>query len=183
MTAADMVRTIRWAAALGWNPGQGDGTHFLAVDPGGFLAAEVGGRMVGAIGAPRFGPAFAFAGLYIVAPEHRGGAVGLCLARAALELAGDRVIGTDGVLEREEAYARLGFTRAHLHQRHSGLPRGAAHPAVADLGAGDAEALVALDDACFPGDRRAFMRGWLGAPHLTKVSRDDAGTVDGFAVA
>lgn len=183
MTPADMDVSMRWAAAEGWNPGAGDGRYFLPVDPDGFLVAEDAGRVVGTIGMPRFGPAYAFAGLFIVHPAYRGGATGARLVRAALRHSGTRMVGTDGVLEREESYARLGFARAHLHQRHSGTPRGGAHPAVVPLSPGLRDALVDLDDACFPGDRRAFMARWIATPHVTMASVDGAGAPDGLAVA
>ena len=183
MTPADMRTVMEWDRAEGWNPGDGDGVHFLPADPAGFFVAFMDDRPVGSICMPRFGDSFAFAGLYIVVPDLRGGAVGAALARTALRHAGDRIIGTDGVLERADGYARLGFEAAHSHQRHSGTPAAATHPRVVGLAEVDAEALVDIDDACFPGDRRAFMRGWVAPPHLTVASLDASGIPDGLAVA
>lgn len=171
-----------WAAAEGWNPGRGDGPLMYAIDPEGFFAAYDGDEMVGAFGMPRYGDDFAFAGLYIVRPDHRGTAVGALLARMGARHAGGRVIGTDGVLEREADYERLGFRTAYHHVRWSGVVEGAADPRVLGPGHFDVDSLVMLDDRCFPGDRRAFMRRWVEPPHLVRAVAD-GGQVTAFGVA
>ena len=182
MTTDDMREVIGWARDEGWNPGAGDDVLFLPADPSGFFVAERDGRIAGSIGMPCFGDRFAFAGLFIVAPALRGGAIGAALARHALAHAGDRIVGTDGVLERADDYARLGFEAAHSHHRHSGVPEGHLAWGIVDAAEVEVDALVDLDDACFPGDRRAFMRTWIRAPHVTRVSLDSSGEPDGFAV-
>lgn len=182
MTAADMDVVMGWAADEGWNPGLGDGLLMRAADPDGFLVAVDRGEVVGGIGVPRFGDGFAFAGLLIVRPDHRRSAVGTRLALAGLRHAGDRVLGTDGVLERVAAYERLGFESAFAHVRWSGRPGPAETPGVVDRAHVDADALVDLDDACFPGDRRAFMRAWLGTPHVVRAVMRD-GRARAFGVA
>ena len=183
MTPDDMALVMRWADAEGWNPGTGDGRYLLATDPGGFLVAEVDGQVVGSISMPRFGPSYAFCGMYIVRPDHRGGATGLRLARAASDYAEQRLVGTDGVLENVQAYERLGFAAAHSHHRHSGTPTPAERDHIRPGGTVDIEALIAIDDACFPGERRDFMRAWLGAPHIVRASVDADGMPNGFGVA
>lgn len=183
MTLDDLALVLRWAGDEGWNPGVGDAPFFIAPDPSGLLVAEVGGEVVGSIGMPRFGAGYAFAGLYIVRPDHRGGPVGARLGLAALRHAGDRMVGTDGVLERVADYEALGFVAVHAHHRHSGTPRPAVHPRVRPPLPGDIDALVAIDDACFPGDRQSFMRAWLGGDHVVRVWVGDAGAVSGFGVA
>ena len=183
MTPADMRTVLQWARDEGWNPGAGDDVFYLPADPGGFFVAERDGRLIGSIGMPLFGDHYAVAGLFIVEPPLRGGPTGAALVRHALAHAGERVIGTDGVLERADDYARLGFEAAHSHHRYSGVPDGRLTPDITDLASVDANAVVALDAACFPGDRRSFMRAWIAAPHVTLVSVDTSGMPDGFAVA
>ena len=182
MTTSDIEVVMGWAAAEQWNPGLGDGALMHAIDPAGFFAAFDGDDMVGAFGMPRYGDGFAFAGLYIVRPDHRGTAVGALLARAGARHAGDRVIGTDGVLEREADYARLGFRTAYHHVRWSGHVDGAADGPVVGPGAFDVDSLIDLDDRCFPGDRRSFMRHWLTPPHAVRAVMRD-GEAAGFGVA
>ena len=183
MTSDDLRVVLGWAADEGWNPGTGDGEFLAIPDPAGLLVAVEDGEPIGSIGMLRFGPRFAFAGLYVVRPDHRGGATGARLARAALAHAGDRTIGTDGVIERTADYEALGFRVAHLHHRHSGAPGPAAHPCVRNLSPGDVDVVIALDDACFPGDRRVFMRAWLGGGHLVRCWAPDGGEVSGVGVA
>ena len=183
MAPDDMSLALDWAAAEGWNPGAGDGRYLLATDPPGFFVAEDAGEVVGSIAMPRFGPGYAFCGMYIVRPDHRGGAVGMRLARTASDYAQGRIVGTDGVLENVRAYERLGFEAAHSHHRHSGIPTPAETGHIRPGGTVDIEALIAIDDACFPGERRDFMRAWLGAPHIVRASVDANGAPDGFGVA
>lgn len=183
MTSDDLAVVMGWAAAEGWNPGTGDNAFLAMPDPAGLLVAEEAGEPIGSIGMLRFGARFAFVGLYIVRPDHRGGATGARLALAALAHAGDRIIGTDGVLERTADYEALGFRAAHLHHRHSGTPAPATDPHVRPLSPGDGDAVVDLDDDCFPGDRRGFMRAWLGGDHLVRCWAPDGGPVTGFGVA
>jgi predicted N-acetyltransferase YhbS len=183
MTPGDMDVVLGWAATEGWNPGAGDGRYFLATDPDGFFVAEEAGVVVGSISMPRFGPAYAFCGMYIVLPDYRGGTAGLRLARAASDYAEGRIVGTDGVLENVRAYERLGFEAVHSHHRHSGIPTPAEHAHIRPGGTVDIEALLAIDDACFPGERRDFMRAWLGAPHIVRASVDGDGMPTGFGVA
>jgi len=183
MTHGDMDVVLGWAAAEGWNPGAGDARYFLATDPGGFLVAEDSGEAVGSISMPRFGPEYAFCGMYIVRPDYRGGTAGVRLARAASDYAEGRIVGTDGVLENVRAYERLGFEAVHSHHRHSGIPTPAEHDHIRPGGTVDIEALLALDDACFPGERRDFMRAWLGGPQIVRASVDADGVPDGFGVA
>ena len=183
MTPDDMSLALGWAAGEGWNPGVGDGRYLLATDLQGFFVAEDAGEVVGSIAMPRFGPGYAFCGLYIVRPDSRGGMTGMRLARAASDYAEGRIVGTDGVLENVHAYERLGFEAAHSHHRHSGIPTPAETDHIRPGGMVDIEALLAIDDACFPGERRHFMRAWLGAPHIVRASVDAKGVPDGFGVA
>ncbi len=184
MTPADLQVVQGWAADEGWNPGRDDAGFFMIPDPAGLMVVtDDAGDVIGSIGMPRFGDDFAFAGLYIVRPDHRGGQTGARLARAALAHAGDRMVGTDGVLERVAAYEGLGFTAVHSHHRHSGCPDGAEHPQVRPPTAADMSALVDIDDVCFPGERRAFMAAWLGDPHVCRAWIADDGAPAGFGVA
>lgn len=178
-----MALVLEWAAAEGWNPGKGDAPLFMLPDPAGLLVAEQAGEVVGSIGMPRFGPGYAFAGLYIVRPDHRGGMVGARLALEASRHAGTRIVGTDGVLERVEDYASLGFVPQHSHHRHSGIPAPIEHPSVRAPEGDDVEGLIAIDDDCFPGDRRRFMRAWLGGEHVVRVWTGAGGQAEGFGVA
>src|SRR5690606_550174 len=102
ITTADVEQVatiVDWAAAEGWNPGLSDAAVFHAADPDGFLVGSVGEEPVAAVSLVRYGPRFAFLGLYLVRPEWRGRGHGIALWRAAVERAGTRTIGLDGVVE------------------------------------------------------------------------------------
>ena len=99
--AADVATIVDWAADEGWNPGLHDAAAFHATDPGGSLIGSIDDEPVGAISVVRHGPTFAFLGLYLVRPAWRGHVHGLAMWRAGMELAGERVIGLDGLVDRQ----------------------------------------------------------------------------------
>jgi GNAT superfamily N-acetyltransferase len=120
LTRAELALALDWAAAEGWNPGLADADCFLQADEGGFLGLFVAGRLVASISVVAYDSAFAFLGLYIVAPEFRGRGLGFKLWRAGVARLGDRRIGLDGVVAQQENYARSGFRLAWRNQRYEG---------------------------------------------------------------
>ncbi len=126
-TLPELDLVLDWAAAEGWNPGLDDAAAFLAADPRGFFLALDGDVPVGAISVVNHNPTFAFLGLYLVVPSHRGKGVGYALWSHALEHAGDRTIGLDGVPEQQENYAASGFVHAGKTVRYAGVLDGQAH--------------------------------------------------------
>jgi GNAT superfamily N-acetyltransferase len=122
MSLSDVEIAIDWAAREGWNPGLNDAVCFHAIDPHGFFMGMLDGRMIASGSAPVYDGEFAFVGLYIVAPEFRGGGYGLALTEAMLAYAGNRNVGLDGVEVMAERYARLGFRTAHRSVRHGFTP-------------------------------------------------------------
>src|SRR5438270_5682326 len=117
LTRAELGLALDWAAAEGWNPGLGDADCFLQADEGGFLGSFLAGRLVASISVVAYDPAFAFLGLYIVAPAFRGQGFGFALWKAALARLGTRVVGLDGVVAQQDNYARSGFRLAWRNQR------------------------------------------------------------------
>jgi len=93
MTAAEVGTAINWAAAEGWNPGLHDADCFLAADAGGFLMGFLDEEPVASISVVRYGRSFAFLGLYIVKPEHRGKGYGRALLVDLAKIARDRGCG------------------------------------------------------------------------------------------
>src|SRR5437762_4968971 len=47
MTRDELDIVVDWAAREGWNPGLDDADVFWATDPEGFVAAEIGGELIG----------------------------------------------------------------------------------------------------------------------------------------
>ena len=185
MSAPERGLAVNWAAREGWNPGLFDAVTFGAQDPDGFFLGCLDDKPVGSISAVRYGERFAFIGFFIVLPEYRGNGYGERLWHAAMEYAGDRNVGLDGVLAQVPRYQRSGFALDYSNVRYRGA--GAAYrngeretaPVDASL-LGD---VLAYDRACFPAERDAFLRAWLAAPEtVVRCVRDERGAMRGFAV-
>lgn len=172
MQRQELDTVLQWAADEGWNPGLHDAECFYTADPQGFLVGELDGRPIAAISAVRYGAEFAFLGLYIVKPEHRGQGYGMQIWQAALTQLGTSAIGLDGVVAQQDNYRRAGFTMAHRNVRYQG-------PAVhrmLDQEAGivplfqvPARQILAYDRPFFPAGRTAFLRAWLHQPDAHSV--------------
>ncbi len=170
----DVSLMLDWAAKEGWNPGLGDADAFFATDPGGFFVAKLDGSPIASISVVNHNDAFAFLGLYIVHPEHRGRGIGLRLWEHALAHAGDRTIGLDGVPEQQANYAKSGFKIAGSTERFMGdvprLDRGEAPPLSNDA---DIDWLIELEARASGVRKEAFFRQWL------KASKDRTTLVSG----
>lgn len=164
MSLGDLEIAMGWARSEGWNPGLDDAAAFLVADPGGFLIGRVDDAPASSISLVRYGAEFAFLGLYIVAPEHRGRGLGHALWRQALDaLPPHVVVGLDGVVAQQESYARSGFVLAHRNARWGGtfttLPDES--PAVRELAPDDLASVVAYESDLFPAPRESFLATWL----------------------
>ncbi|TCK23173.1 acetyltransferase (GNAT) family protein [Ancylobacter aquaticus] len=164
LNTAEIQLALDWAGAEGWNPGLGDAACFAAVDPGGFLVAEMEGAPAAVISVVNYDARFAFLGFYIVRPEMRGRGIGFRLWQAGLAHAGERTIGLDGVLAQQANYAREGFVFAHRNIRFEGVPGPGEAGATVDLAQVPFEAIATTDAQVFPAPRAAFLKAWLTAP-------------------
>jgi GNAT superfamily N-acetyltransferase len=129
----------------------------------------------------RYGPAFAFLGLYIVAPGLRGRGIGHALAAAAADLCGERVLGLDGVVAQQPTYASLGFVKVFSSLRYEALGGGDDPGGVVEL-AGRWEQALALDAKAFPAPREAFLRQWLNYPGGTALGVAEGGDLIAYGV-
>ncbi len=118
-TEPEVGLMLDWAAAEGWNPGVDDAAAFYAADPDGFFLACENDAPVAAISVVNHNDNYAFLGLYIVRPSDRGRGIGFALWQHALEHAGDRIVGLDGVPEQQANYAASGFQHAGATTRFS----------------------------------------------------------------
>lgn len=167
MRPAEIAIAIEWAAAEGWNPGLSDAKCFAATDPEGFLIAEIDGAPAATISCVNYDPSFAFIGLYIVRKDLRGRGFGLNIWNAAIAHAGSRVIGLDGVVERQKDYQKSGFALAYANVRYGGVVAAPAEPRgnVIALDEVPLQVIEADDATVFPAPRPAFLRAWIDAPH------------------
>jgi GNAT superfamily N-acetyltransferase len=177
MTRDDLDVAVEWAAREGWNPGLSDADAFWAADPNGYFVARADDEVVGVVSCVRYGPSFAFAGFYIVAPDERGHGIGHLLAERVFSRAGDRVLGLDGVPEQQATYLSMGFRLVHGNVRFGGVVGDApVSREVITLGPPNVDEIEDYDRSCFPGPRREFLEAWTGMPGaLTLGVRDDHG--------
>ena len=119
-SSGELSQILDWAAAEGWNPGLDDAEAFFAADPEGFFVAIEDDVPIGSISVVNHSDDFAFLGLYIVSPSFRGKVIGYSLWQHALQHAGGRTIGLDGVPDQQANYAASGFQAAGCTRRYAG---------------------------------------------------------------
>jgi GNAT superfamily N-acetyltransferase len=163
MAPDEIAIAADWAAAEEWNPGLADAACFATVDAGGFLIGELDGAPAATISCVNYDDRFAFLGFYIVRPDLRGRGYGLRIWNAAVDHAGGRTIGLDGVVAQQENYKKSGFRLAYANVRYGGrVPAGVTPAGIIPL-ANVSFASVEADDATvFPAPRPAFLRAWIG---------------------
>lgn len=182
MTVAELTTVLDWAADEGWNPGLDDARAFFAADPAGFFVAEDGGAPVAAISVVNHSPDFAFLGLYLCRPSHRGRGIGHALWRHALTHAGDRTVGLDGVPDQQANYLRSGFDLAGGTTRFSGRVRGAEHSGIRPATAEDIPGLIAAEAEVSGWSKPAYLSAWFrNTATRTTFVLGGGGGVDGFA--
>jgi GNAT superfamily N-acetyltransferase len=182
MTRSEVDLAVAWAAAEGWNPGRHDAECFYRTDPEGFLIAEVNGAPVGCISSVNYGDSFGFVGFYIVLPEHRGKGHGRTLWQAALEHAGTRIVGLDGVVAQQANYARSGFVLAYNNIRYETTGRPDDSPGLSSLAEIPFEELAAYDARFFPVPRHRFLESWVAMPESYGVAVCEDGRLAGYGI-
>ncbi|OUS38815.1 GNAT family N-acetyltransferase [Rhodobacterales bacterium 56_14_T64] len=184
MAAQDRRTMVDWAAVEGWNPGLQDIACFAGVDPQGFWGGWIGDEMVSSISVVNYDPGFAFLGFYIVTQEWRGQGYGLQLWNRALDHAGNRVVGLDGVVDQQENYRHSGFELAYRNIRFGGVPRQIQANAVVGLELCNVNVpegvLLDMDRQVFPAERDTFWQGWLRAAGHATVQALQDGALVGF---
>lgn len=166
-TFAELAMVLDWAANEGWNPGIDDAAAFFVADPNGFFVAEDAcGEILAAISVVSHSTDFAFLGLYIVRPEHRGKGIGLGLWHYALKHAGDRTVGLDGVEAQQQNYAASGFSLAGGTTRFSGVIHGRADPDIRTAVPQDLPWIIEQEAAASGVTKPAYLQAWLS---LTKT--------------
>ena len=173
LTRDELDTVLDWAAAEGWNPGLDDGAAFWAADPEGFYGFDVDDELAGAASLVVYGPEYGFAGLFILAPEHRGHGAGDALAHFVMQqghkrMNADGTVAMDGVFRMQDYYATLGFSLDHRNLRMGGVAEAPddspTPPTGTHLIALDAlpfDAVTEYDARHFGARREDFLRHWI----------------------
>ncbi len=137
---------------------------------------------MGTISAVSYGGMFGFIGFYIVRKGLRDQGYGMPLARAALKYLSGCNAGLDGVLDRLEAYAKIGFKLAYQNFRYAGVGGGSPPKGLAPLNTMPFEHLLAYDRQCFPAPRQVFLEKWLHQPGVVSLAASEQGVLKGYGV-
>jgi GNAT superfamily N-acetyltransferase len=158
----DLVSTmLNWAADEGWNPGLDDAAPFLAADPDGFFSHAISDNPVAAISVVNHSDSFAFLGLYLCQPGHRGLGFGLRLWNHAIKHAGSRTIGLDGVPDQQANYRKSGFRAAGKTVRWQGFLPDQTGAAARPVTPQDMREIAAWDFQQVGFARPEFLNAWL----------------------
>lgn len=180
-TEEDLTEILSWAAEEGWNPGLEDAAAFYQADPEGFFIAHHEGHPVAAVSVVNHSPDYAFLGLYIVRPAHRGKGIGLALWTHALAHAGEHTVGLDGVEDQQANYAASGFVHAGGTSRYSGTLPARASAAIRPASSGDLPSLIAREGAASGVAKPAYLRAWfLPAETRQTFVFEKGGQIAGF---
>ncbi|WP_298841914.1 GNAT family N-acetyltransferase [uncultured Roseobacter sp.] len=158
---SEINHVLRWAAAEGWNPGLEDAAAFFEADPDGFFLAVDDNTPVAAISVVNHNPGFAFLGLYIVLPDYRGRGIGYALWQHALDHAGDRTVGLDGVPEQQASYAASGFRHAGGTTRFEGKVAASADETLRLATSTDIPSLIAMEAEASGTAKPAYLSAWF----------------------
>jgi len=188
MTRDELDVLVEWAAREGWNPGLDDAEVFWNTDPDGFVAAEIGGELVGGGSVVAYDKRYGFMGFFIMRPDCRGRGFGDRLwnerkRRLLARLDAGASIAMDGVFNMQEYYARGGFRFVCRDLRFEGRGMKSPHPdGVVEASSLPFERIDAYDRRHFPAPRSGFLRSWIQRPggHALAVVGDDA--IRGYGV-
>lgn len=181
-TLSELSLILDWAAEEGWNPGLDDAEAFFAADPAGFFVAlDAQDKPIASISVVNHSDDFAFLGLYIVRKDHRGRGIGLGLWRHALETAGARTVGLDGVEAQQDNYRASGFVYAGATTRFTGRITGELGRDIRAVDAQEIPALIQLEAVASGVSKPNYLRPWLrGSGTRTTFVKGEESACVGF---
>lgn len=164
MTKDDLALAIKGAENEGWNPGLYDLEPFYTADPEGFFVGKINGKPVVFISNVIYNSKLAFWGFFITKKEYRHKGYGISIFQKALEHAGNRVTGADGVLAQLDNYRKAGFEIAYRNMRYEGVARDNNFNNLVDISYIPFEELLAYDYKMFCAPREKFLAEWIKMP-------------------
>ncbi|MEP0190244.1 MAG: GNAT family N-acetyltransferase [Erythrobacter sp.] len=181
-TLSELSLILNWAAAEGWNPGVDDAEAFLAADPESFfVAVDQQDEPIASISIVNHTSGFAFLGLYIVRKEFRGRGIGLGLWNHALQHAGSRTVGLDGVEAQQENYRASGFIYSGATTRFTGRIAGRQGRYIYTVRPQDIPSLIQLEAAASGVSKPAYLGPWLtGSGNRTTFVKRYQSDIVGF---
>ena len=121
-TPADLDVVTALAREQDFAPGIGDIEIYANTDRQGVWLAWQDNAPVGCIAAVTYNPDYAFIGLFVVKPEHRGQGIGRRLWHHALKtLSGVQCIGLEAAVQMVGFYERAGFQKDCITTRRQML--------------------------------------------------------------
>jgi GNAT superfamily N-acetyltransferase len=182
MTRGDIPAAIRLKDGAGWNQTAADWERLLSASPEGCFAAECDGQVVGTVATIIYEGRFAWIGMVIVDPRHRGKGIGTTLLERAIQHLDSRsvpAVKLDATPEGRRLYEQFGFVSEYDIERWA-LTRPVAKPAGATAFR-EIEQALELDREVFGADRSALLRSIAAAaPDFVLVTEHD-GAVAGYA--
>jgi GNAT superfamily N-acetyltransferase len=190
LTEADLDWAAAVLAATGLSARQPELRRYLALEPAGYYAAEVGGHPMGLGGYVGY-DRFAFVGNMAVAQEFQGRGAGRAILTRLLEEIDRRGIPEtvlEATPEGERLYRKCGFVEAYWTRAYSRVEekvgQGRSGPAVERLSGSDLDAAAAFDAPRFGTPRRRVLERFLGDfPGRGFVVRRAGGDVSGYLIA
>jgi len=188
MTRDEFDTLVEWAAGEGWNPGLDDADVFWSTDPEGFIAAEMGGELIGGGSIVAYGRRYGFMGFFIMRPDVRGQGLGNQLwherkRRLLARLDTDACIGMDGVFNMQDYYAKGGFRFICRDLRFEGVGIEGPQPeGIFEATSVPFDLIDAYDRRHFPAPRSAFLHEWIRRPGGHAVAARENDDVAGYAV-
>lgn len=182
----EMGYLINCAEINGWNPGLNDAAAFYNTDPEGFFIAELDNKPIGCISAVSYNKEFGFIGFYVMDKEYQGSYYGAALALRAMSYLKGQIIGLDGVVERIDNYAKLGFKYAYPNARYEYIKPAGFEPTpcgkIHEYAPENFYEIAKYDKMCFPAERESFLQGWLSMPNAKTIYLLDGDTIRGYGV-
>jgi len=175
MTVADIPSGLRLSAAAGWNQQESDWRFLLDRNPGRFVVAVRGGRVIGSGGAVGYGTSLAWVCMILVDPSERGHGIGTRIVSGVLERLSDmRSVGLDATPFGLGVYTRLGFVETSRLVRMEAPPTSGEEDEspVRPLRAPDFEAILAMDGEVFGADRGELLRAAAARAPAFVADRD-----------
>ncbi|HTY24937.1 MAG TPA: GNAT family N-acetyltransferase [Desulfomonilaceae bacterium] len=120
MTTKDIPDAMRLKDIAGWNQTAEDWKRFLSADSEGCFVAEYDGRVVGTSATIVYEDRFAWIGMLIVDPLHRGKGLGTALLERAIQYLDSRRIPCmklDATPQGKPLYEKLGFQSEYTVER------------------------------------------------------------------